>query len=167
MEFSALTAKYLTQTFTGPDGGVISGESCLLYKVCAVRIDVRLSTDENFFALDGIMRVCTESSPNRENLTTCGRIVYIPSLESTIDSVSYPSCYQIDIRVPQATFDNLLASARLAQIPSIIMVEAQGAIEMDWQPDGSGMKWDNKAAPELTISSVTFIVPLLSESVSG
>ncbi len=34
-------------------------------------------------------------------------------------------------------------------------------MEYDWQPDGSGKKWDNQASPMLPITSARFAFPLV------
>lgn len=45
-------------------------------------------------------------------------------------------------------------------MPSEISIDVSG-MTYDWQPDGSGKKWDNKSSPEVPISSIRFFIPLI------
>jgi hypothetical protein len=48
---------------------------------------------------------------------------------------------------------------RQAWMPSEISLEIEG-MHYDWQPDGSGKKWDNRNNPHVKINSVRLLVPL-------
>lgn len=67
--------------------------------------------------------------------------------------------------MPKVKFDELLAAARLGRLPSDITIEVEG-MGYIVPPHGEGLKWDNKALPQLDIVDVDFIVPLISQAIS-
>lgn len=125
-----------------------------------VRLDsnesIMLSSGENFGDLDDRVTVHSyvDSSSGKSNV---GQVFYFPASADRFDSIS--ASYIVDVRMPTAQMDELLAAARAGRMPSMISVEID-AMEYDWQPDGSGKKWDNKNARKLDVGSVLFTIPL-------
>jgi hypothetical protein len=50
--------------------------------------------------------------------------------------------------------------SRCGRLPSEISISVAG-MTFDWQPDGSGKVWDNKTSPQLQITAISFITPLI------
>ena len=78
----------------------------------------------------------------------------------------FPASYIVEILLFDTQLNELLAAARCGRAPSRISVDVEG-MEYDWQPDGSGKKWDNKASPHLRIVSARFTVPVVSPVTSN
>jgi hypothetical protein len=118
---------------------------------------MKLSSDEKFEDLDGRVTVFPDIGELQENQNAFGTLHYFAAHDD--DFHPFPPSFIIQATIPASQFDELLSAAKLGRIPSEISVDIEG-MEHDWQPDGSGKKWDNKASPRLPVNSVRFSVPL-------
>jgi hypothetical protein len=126
---------------------------------------IEITTGEKFDDLKGqfVVSLDTEEAPPvREDAT--GLIAYHEAHGG--DDYSFPASYTIQIWVPRATFDELLSAARFGRMPSKMTIETKG-MDYDWQPDGSGKKWDNKKSRYLKIDSFGFELPLYHPAVGN
>jgi hypothetical protein len=130
----------------------------------ASRESIQLSTEEKFEDVNSYINVFTETAElkSKDDRKCIGHITYVPAFDDRYGPDSTPACCDARLFVPKITFDELLATARLGRLPSSIWIEVEG-MEYDWQPDGSGKKWDNKAFPELNIISINFSLPLIAQ----
>ena len=119
---------------------------------------IKLSSDEKFEALDGRVTVFPDVGESQENQNTFGTLHYFAARDD--DFHPFPPSFIVQTTIPASQFDELLSAAKFGRIPSEISADIEG-MEYDWQPDGSGKKWDNKASPRLPVNSVRFNVPLL------
>lgn len=150
-----------------------------IYPHRASRESITLSTEEKFEDLDSRISVLAETNELKnvddrlhdrhlleDGEKGIGFIQYVPAFSDDLGLYCRASC-GVRVFVPKVTFDELLASARLGRLPSHISVEVEG-MQYDWQPDGSGKKWDNKAFPELAVTSISFgTVPLVAQAMSS
>jgi hypothetical protein len=119
---------------------------------------ITLTTDEKFAELDGSITLYpddTEAAFKAEE-KAIGVFGYFAA-QSDFE-YSFPANYLVQVTVPRAHFDQLVAAARYGRIPSDLSVDVEG-MSYDWQPDGSGKKWDNKATDHLSVSSFKYTLP--------
>lgn len=119
---------------------------------------VTLSTGESFDDLNGRVTVKPDRGEQREQEKQVGSVHYLEAFDDDIHP--QPASYIVQATLPPNRFIELLSAAQFGRVPSEISVSIEG-MEYDWQPDGSGKKWDNKNSPYLPVSSVNFLVPLL------
>jgi hypothetical protein len=119
---------------------------------------IKLSSDEKFEDLDGRLMVFPDVGESHENPNGFGTLHYLAARDD--DFHPFPPRFIVQTPIPAGHFDELLSAAKFGRIPSKISVDIEG-MEYDWQPDGSGKKWDNKASPRLPVNSVLFDVPLI------
>ena len=112
-----------------------------------------LSSGEKSSELDGRVTVF----PGTEEAEK-GTLSYFPARND--EFYAFPPQFIVQTALPLNQFNELLSAAKLGRMPSTISVEIEG-MDYDWQPDGSGKKWDNKALPRLAVSSMRFSVPLV------
>ncbi len=150
-----------------------------IYPHRASRESVTLSTEEKFEDLDSRISVFAAETDESKDIVAriekrllkdgqkgIGFIQYVPAISDDLGLYVRASC-SVRVFVPKVTFDELLAAARLGRLPSHISIEVEG-MQYDWQPDGSGKKWDNKAFPELAVTSIGFGgVPLVAPTMSS
>lgn len=118
---------------------------------------VRLSTGEDFRKLEGkVFLRPSDGSPFTEE-SPFGRLCYLEAYDGEFDSS--PASYSVELRLPRQQFEELLSAARLGRVPSYISVDVKG-MKIGWEPDGSGLEWDNKTSPILTATSAEFVVPM-------
>src|SRR5712692_10356410 len=122
------------------------------------RQSVKLTTDEDFNKLDGILRLVEETNEGSHDSKPIGWITYCEEF-NMIDSYSKAS-YTVEVCIPRTRFELLLAAVNRGKMPSQITVDVEG-MTFDWQPNGSGKVWDNKSSKQLPIKSVFFITPLV------
>ena len=65
-----------------------------------------------------------------------------------------------EVFLPNSRFEELLSTAKLGHIPSLIVLEAQG-LEDAHGFDHEQIQWDNNKFPSLPVISVTFRIPLV------
>ncbi len=118
---------------------------------------ISLTTSENFADLQGHLRLYPDTDPRRGQDKATGFIAYLEARSAVHDSC--PPSYLIQIWVPDVYFDELVSAARHGRIPSNMHVDIEG-MDYDWQPDGSGKKWDNKESQHLKVTSFDFTLPL-------
>lgn len=124
----------------------------------AQRESIKLSSDEKFENLDGRVTVFPDVGETQEDQNAFGTLHYFAARDD--DFYPFPPSFIVQTTIPQGQFDELLSAAKFGRVPSKISVDIEG-MEHDWQPDGSGKKWDNKASPRLPVNSVRFSVPLI------
>jgi hypothetical protein len=78
---------------------------------------------------------------------------------STHDFGSHPAALMFEIMVDDPEMETLLQLAANRLYPSALNVTVEG-MDYDWQPDGSGKKWDNIARPILPITAADFTLPI-------
>ena len=122
------------------------------------RESIMLSSDEKFENLVGRVTVLPDVGDSQENQNAFGALQYFAAHDDYIDP--FPPSFIIQTTISANQFDKLLSAAKLGRIPSEISVDIEG-MEYDWQPDGSGKKWDNKTSPRLPVNSIRFSVPLV------
>ncbi len=107
---------------------------------------------EEFRPLEGGLWVSEENDESNEaDRNGIGRITYWPA----DGDLSFVDSYSVEVLVPKVTFNELLAATRVGRIPSHIGIKVEG-MDFGSAPDGSMKKWDNKAFPELDVTSVDF-----------
>jgi hypothetical protein len=94
-------------------------------------------------------------------LTTISELTFLYYCkESESIDMYHKASYTLDAKIPRRRFDALLAAVSQGRLPSEISITV-GGMTYDWQPDGSGKKWDNKSSPELPVESISFYIPLI------
>jgi hypothetical protein len=95
-------------------------------------------------------------------------MIYLPGSKSDFDGTG-PTIH-FDLAIDPAAFDETLTNIRSGVFPTAITIEFdtplldnQGPLEFGWQPDGSGVKWDNSTRDKcrVRIKSVSFISEVL------
>jgi hypothetical protein len=88
----------------------------------------------------------------------------LDDLGDTLASVNF-TCF-----LPPDDFDALLDTLRSQLLPSAVtihlkhdLLEKASAIEYGWEPDGSGMQWDNKTAKLISIEAVEVVYNLFGQ----
>jgi len=122
------------------------------------RETVKLSTDEDFEKLEGVLRLVDGGQEIPDADKPIGCLTYCEKLES-ID-MYHKASYTLDVKIPRRRFDALLAAVSQGRLPSEISINVAG-MKYDWKPDGSATIWDNKSNPELQITSISFFIPII------
>lgn len=121
------------------------------------RESVKLTTEEDFDKLDGVLRL-VEQEGEEEDENSIGRLSYTKEFKGALDYLK--ASYTVDVKLPKRRFEALLTVVNQGRLPSEISITTEG-MTYDWQPDGSGKIWDNKNTPRIPIKSIYFIVPLV------
>lgn len=127
----------------------------------AQRESIKLASGEKFEDLDGRVTVLPDTEAPGEDQKGFGTLHHFAACDDDFDP--FPPSFIVQTVLPKHQFNELLSAAKLGRVPSVISVDIEG-MEYDWQPDGSGKKWDNKTSPKLDVKSVRFNVPLASLS---
>lgn len=122
------------------------------------RESVKLATGEDFDKLDGVLRLIKQDGEELDGEKPIGWLYYCGEISD--DLSHHKASYQIDVQVPGRRFEALLTAVSQGRLPSYISIESEG-MTYDWQPDGSGKIWDNKTSPQIPITSLCFITPLI------
>lgn len=70
---------------------------------------------------------------------------YIEPISSSDGFLDSGASYQATCQLPSEQIDELIAAARIGRLPASFDISVEGpGIEYGWEPDGSGMEWDNK-----------------------
>lgn len=120
---------------------------------------VSLSSGDSLENLEGRVTIKPNSGEAKEKENGIGSIWYFTASDDGLSR--YPASYIVEAMLPPDQFIELVSAAQIGRIPSVIQVSAEG-MSYDWQPDGSGKKWDNKESNVLPVTSINFIVPLVS-----
>jgi hypothetical protein len=122
------------------------------------RESVKLTTEENFNELDGVLELLEQEdgAPTDEN--TIGWLHYFEKLEDW--DVHEKAKYVVEVKLPKRQFEALVIAVSQGKLPSEILIETEG-MSYDVQPDGRGKVWDNKTSPRLPIKSISFTTPLI------
>ena len=135
----------------------------LIYSVASEKNllkSVRLTSGEKFSKLEGVVRLTRSLAENTDR--PVGLLTYVPEFQSKDDLESQPSTYQVDSGLPARQFDELVSAARHNRIPTSICVDVAGeGVEYGWEPDGSGIDWNNKEHPSALIAELRFSLPFV------
>jgi hypothetical protein len=107
-------------------------------------------SNEDFEKLEGKIRIVDARTDLLNDDKPIGRLTYFKEIAS----------YELDVKIPTRRFDALLTTVTQGRLPSEISITVAG-MTYDWQPDGSGKKWDNKKRPDLPITSITIYTALI------
>lgn len=77
-----------------------------------------------------------------------------------------PSAILSDANITADAFDRIFGLVQAGRVPNSLTVEVQ-SLEYDWRPDGSGKLWDNRASPILSVTDVSFDVPVAGSIKDG
>jgi hypothetical protein len=79
---------------------------------------------------------------------------------------SVPPTLIFQVYIGEAEMRTLLEFARHGRFPRKISIDVEG-VEYDWQPDGSGTKWDNAAEKRVPVTAINFSIPVTDEPVAS
>jgi hypothetical protein len=120
---------------------------------------VRLTTGEDVSELEGslLLRRAAVENTNKP----VGFLDYVPTFESRDGLDLMPASYQVIVDLPARQFDELVGAARQGRMPSSISVLVVGkGVQYGWEPDGSGLDWDNKEHDHVPVGEIRFSFPL-------
>lgn len=156
---------------TGFGGGEFRNLSYRVTPDRPLRRQVRLTGQEKFDDLEGTLilsrgetKAANESTASDEasveERPVIGMLNYLEKFED--DFYPHPAGYSVEIVLQPELFDELLHMGRLGKAPSSFSVEASGkGIKHGWEPDGSGVDWDNKQFPNVPIRFLSVGLPLV------
>jgi len=121
---------------------------------------VRLTTGDEFHKIVGSLEVGWQSDEVKLE-KAIGVLGYFQAVKG--DSYDSPTGYSGRVSVPDQQFRELLRAAHEGRLPKAITLYMEGeGIKIGWEPDGSGVDWDNKKEPYLPIKEISFSVPLVA-----
>lgn len=168
LSFEAIDAEvHIGHAFYEPQW--LKGDRKLVFKVrLSLRESIRILPDEITFQrwTGRVAIVAGSDDVNRiESKEHIGFISYESARELSRDLPSAPASYSVEVVVSKTQFEEVLSATRLGRRPRLISISAKD-MDYDWQPDGSGKKWDVSTHPSCQVFSITFNVPLIA-SVNG
>lgn len=121
----------------------------------------RLTSGHKF--LDILGSVSLRAMPTVNIDQPVGSLVFIPEFQSDDGVFGNEVTYSIDCEIPQSMYDELLSAGRLGRMPKSISIEVFGpGVKFGWEPDGSGLDWDNEEQPRVLISKIDFVLNYVS-----
>jgi hypothetical protein len=93
-----------------------------------------------------------------------GELCYFEGHADNFSSV--PPTLIFQVYIGEAQMRVLLEFAQHGRFPREISIDVEG-VEYDWQPDGSGTKWDNAAEKRVPVTAIKFSIPVIDESVTS
>jgi hypothetical protein len=127
----------------------------------ADRQKIRLATGNDLNKLPGHVRFFVGDAtpegmtPQHDAVGPCwGRFRWYEELETRYEP-HFPENYEVDMYVSQRLFERLESLVAANQIPKVTLSvgsKTDGAsIKVGWEPDGSGLEWDNVKRPQLEV----------------
>lgn len=122
----------------------------------------RLSSGEDFRELEATISI-KPLQPDDDPGELRDNIQYFGPIKSSDGFAKMGSAFIAQCYIPQNQFDELVAAARLGRMPELIALNAVGpGIEYGWEPDGSGLEWDNENHKLLAVSNLSMALPYIS-----
>jgi hypothetical protein len=115
------------------------------------RDSIKLATGETFDELQGTVIVKPLTATTATD-TAIGALSYFEAFDSDFDYE--PAGYSATVVV---AFEELVAAARIGRLPDRMALHVVGEhVKYGWEPDGSGVEWDNKNSPHLRVREALF-----------
>ncbi len=130
---------------------------------------VRLATGGNLKSIEGVVIACRDTERRPEGaLGAIGTLSYVAAWRDRDGLGSEDASYEAHCWLPTRQFDALVAAASGGYLPSVVSLGVAGeGATLGWEPDGSGLDWDNASHPRLPVEELSVQVPILVRAEEG